>query len=279
MTNVVSAKKRRANRRNAKKSTGPRSAAAKRRSSQNAIKHGLLAHDVVVPSIAGREQQADFDALLADLHRALRPKNRIEQTLVERIAACDWRLRRVHRFEAGQMHKALESAEEVTSLAHDARVQFDEGMREFAYEQATLELLGRTPDQLSPAELDQLDERVTVLAKFHKLLNADAAPEALKDRLRAELPRLLREREAHMQRVRADLDAAERESAQRREKAALLASLPESEALTRIVRYENMLDRQLHRSLAELRRRQEKRPAHRRHSDTRFPPSRRRRKS
>lgn len=318
MTNVVSAKKRRANRRNARRSTGPRSADAKRRSSQNALKHGILADDVVVRSVAGREQQADFDALLADLHHALRPKNRIEQTLVERIATCHWRLRRVHRFEHGQLRNALESAEKTTRFVHDARLQFDEAMRDFAYQQATLDLLGRAPGQLSPAELDRLDERVTILAKYHKLLsadpdpdsdavnvhsdalssrnadlapqptplhldgpsaaNADAPSEALKNRLRAELPRLLREREAKLQRARADLDAAERDAAARCEKASLLASLPESEALTRIVRYENMLDRQLHRALAELRRSRAGRQTHGRRPNRPFPSSRRRRR-
>ena len=40
----------RANRENAKKSTGPRTAEGKARVSLNALKHGLLARDTVLPT-------------------------------------------------------------------------------------------------------------------------------------------------------------------------------------------------------------------------------------
>ena len=45
---MISEKQRRANRENAKKSTGPRTAEGKARSSKNGIKHGLLARDAVM---------------------------------------------------------------------------------------------------------------------------------------------------------------------------------------------------------------------------------------
>jgi hypothetical protein len=47
----------RANRRNAQKSTGPRSRQGKAAVSQNAVKHGLLTRQNVITS----ESQADFD--------------------------------------------------------------------------------------------------------------------------------------------------------------------------------------------------------------------------
>lgn len=77
-----------ANRRNAAKSTGPRTAEGKHRSSRNALKHGLLAREVVILDGDGAETEADFDALLADLSDELRPRGVIEETLVERIATC-----------------------------------------------------------------------------------------------------------------------------------------------------------------------------------------------
>jgi len=49
-----------ANRQNSKKSTGPKTAAGKAAVSQNAVKHGLFAHEAVIHG----ESQADFD-----LHR------------------------------------------------------------------------------------------------------------------------------------------------------------------------------------------------------------------
>ena len=62
---------------------------------RNPIKHGLFARGVVINSPFGSEDRADFDSLLADLCGELQPRGVIEQTLVERIATCYWRLHRV----------------------------------------------------------------------------------------------------------------------------------------------------------------------------------------
>ena len=83
MGKVVSTEQRLANRQNAQRSTGPQSPGGKARSARNALKHGLLAKDVVIHSPQSTECQADFDALLADLIRQLRPRDFIEETLVE----------------------------------------------------------------------------------------------------------------------------------------------------------------------------------------------------
>jgi hypothetical protein len=45
----ISAKKLAANRANAKKSTGPRTPEGKRRSSKNAVTHGMFCNDTVLP--------------------------------------------------------------------------------------------------------------------------------------------------------------------------------------------------------------------------------------
>ena len=67
-----------ANRKNAKKSTGPRTEEGKSRSAKNALKHGLLARDIVLPG----EDPADFDrqlsALEADIQRRMRRLTRLE---------------------------------------------------------------------------------------------------------------------------------------------------------------------------------------------------------
>jgi len=97
-TNTVSKAKRRANRRNAKKSTGPKTPEGKQRSSRNAIKHGLLARHVVLADDPN-EKPADFDQILEGLFDDFDPKNTIQRLLVERIAASYWRLRRAFRYE------------------------------------------------------------------------------------------------------------------------------------------------------------------------------------
>ena len=88
---------RKANRQNAKKSTGPRTPEGKARSSKNALKHGLLARDAVMAD----EDPAEYDRQLQILEENLFPKNAIEFELVLQIADARWRLRRITRIEAG----------------------------------------------------------------------------------------------------------------------------------------------------------------------------------
>ena len=88
---------RKANRQNAKESTGPRTEEGKARSSQNGLKHGLLARDAVMAD----EDPAEFDRQLQQLEENIFPKNALEFELVRQIADAQWRLRRITRIEAG----------------------------------------------------------------------------------------------------------------------------------------------------------------------------------
>ena len=84
------------NRRNAKASTGPRSAAGKQVAARNALRHGLTAN----PARGIPEDAAAFDALLAAVEDRLRPQDVIEQGLVHRITIALWRQQRAVRAEA-----------------------------------------------------------------------------------------------------------------------------------------------------------------------------------
>jgi len=84
-----------ANRRNALKSTGPRSAEGRAAVSQNAVKHGLLTRRDVITS----ESQADFDLYRQQLLAELTPVSPIESMLAERIVTLSWRLKRVCRIQ------------------------------------------------------------------------------------------------------------------------------------------------------------------------------------
>lgn len=88
-----------ANRRNAGRSTGPRTPRGKRRSSLNALKHGMLAKDLVLPELEGKDAAAEFRALLHALTDDLAPRGAFERLLVEKIAVCTWRMRRLLRYE------------------------------------------------------------------------------------------------------------------------------------------------------------------------------------
>jgi hypothetical protein len=93
----TSAKQVAANRRNATRSTGPKSSEGKERVRLNALKHGLLAKDVVLPG----EDAESFRVLSDRMFEDLEPEGELEAVLVGRIVAGLWRLRRLQRVEAG----------------------------------------------------------------------------------------------------------------------------------------------------------------------------------
>lgn len=93
---MCSPKMRAANRRNALKSTGPKTAEGKARSSQNAISHGLSARATVVLD----ESIEEFDAFAQGIRDDLRPVGPMESVLVDRIVHLSWKLRRIPKVEA-----------------------------------------------------------------------------------------------------------------------------------------------------------------------------------
>ena len=109
-----------ANQSNAKKSTGPKTEAGKRRSRTNARKHGLTAEVLVT-----RDEDGDkFSELREALMEEHDPQTTMECDLVERIASIVWRLRRVPTFEAGVVDFRLEQA-----MEDERRRQEDRGER------------------------------------------------------------------------------------------------------------------------------------------------------
>lgn len=86
-----------ANRQNALKSTGPRTAAGKLASSGNALRHGLLSKAALVCG----EDPAEFECFQEAMQAEFQPVGPMEQVLVGRIVATAWRLGRVAHIEAG----------------------------------------------------------------------------------------------------------------------------------------------------------------------------------
>jgi hypothetical protein len=85
-----------ANRENARRSTGPRTPRGKAKSSQNALKHGLCAKTVTLPG----ENIGDFQTLLTEFESEFQPVGALEQLLLRQLADIGWRLRRVPLLEA-----------------------------------------------------------------------------------------------------------------------------------------------------------------------------------
>jgi hypothetical protein len=85
-----------ANRRNAKKSTGPKTPEGKQHTRFNSLVHGLRAESAVIPG----EDQTRFDQHLESLNNAWMPQDDMEKSLVLQIAVNQWKLARLDRAEA-----------------------------------------------------------------------------------------------------------------------------------------------------------------------------------
>ncbi len=94
---MTSDKQARANRENARKSTGPKTPEGKAVARRNALKHGLLSKRPLLPG----EDEAALEELGERLRDELQPVGGLEDLLVEQIFAAVWRLRRLRRVEAG----------------------------------------------------------------------------------------------------------------------------------------------------------------------------------
>jgi hypothetical protein len=102
-----------ANRQNAQRSTGPRTADGKARVASNALKHGLTGKQVVLPG----EDPAEFDSFRSDLIADLAPQGALEEILAEKIVTDTWRLRRVPVLEAALHRRGCQmGAEEGLNL-------------------------------------------------------------------------------------------------------------------------------------------------------------------
>jgi hypothetical protein len=86
-----------ANRRNALKSTGPRTDAGKEQSRRNAVRHGLTA-ETVIGLLEDAEDYRQFEAAVIADYDA---QSAVERELVLRLASLLWRLRRATTMETG----------------------------------------------------------------------------------------------------------------------------------------------------------------------------------
>jgi hypothetical protein len=86
-----------ANRRNALKSTGPKSEEGKQASRCNALRHGLTAETIVGSLEDGEDYKAFEAAIIADYDA----QSAVERELVLQLASILWRLRRATTMETG----------------------------------------------------------------------------------------------------------------------------------------------------------------------------------
>ncbi len=151
---MTSEKQIRANKQNAKKSSGPKSAEGKREVSSNRITHGILSDKLLL----GGENPQDYQSLLDNLQAQLRPVGALELSLVEKIAVILWRQRRLVSAETATIELGINPnriANEVTSGM---------GLSGFAGEKIE-------PEDFQPLDQeqsDQLDWCKAVIAQYNE---------------------------------------------------------------------------------------------------------------
>ena len=96
-----------ANRANAKRSTGPKTEAGKKRASKNAIRHGILSDTAVLDF----ESQDEFDQLATDFRADYLPTTPTESRYVDTLISTHWRLMRLGTIETAYLNRKAHDAE------------------------------------------------------------------------------------------------------------------------------------------------------------------------
>ena len=123
-------------RRNGAKSRGPRTPEGKAISSRNATRHGTVCKAIVVEG----EDCARFAALLASLRADIEPRNAIEDGIVEDLAACRWRHRRVLAMETACLTREVRRQDPETAAEAPA-IRVARAIGSLAAQSRTLELI------------------------------------------------------------------------------------------------------------------------------------------
>ena len=97
-----------ANRRNARRSIGPKTEEGKRQSRRNALRHGLTA-ETVIDGLEDSEEYREFEAAVIADYDA---RTAVERELVLRLASLLWRLRRIISIETDLLRIQLDIVRE-----------------------------------------------------------------------------------------------------------------------------------------------------------------------
>src|SRR5687768_10967866 len=109
----------RANRANARKSTGPRTGQGRTRASLNRLLHGLRASTPVLPG----ENPSDLTELTERVAVDVLPEGVVEEFMAERVALGMWRLRRAERAEFGVLAGRLLEVEKERAVRLQERYE------------------------------------------------------------------------------------------------------------------------------------------------------------
>jgi hypothetical protein len=275
MSKRMSPKQIEANRRNAQKSTGPKTPDGQAVSKMNALKHGILSEEVVVHGRWIDESDTEFAALHERLWEDLKPIGMLEEMLVDKIVSNNWRLRRVLKAESGEIVLSVDNGywkrigrnPMLTTMEWDVFGDPVHSMKnstmgnnflesELKEVRASVEQEGELTEAAiksviyhrKPYSLTkELEELRSQLQQNPEGLEPSALRAKQKERALAYLDEKLRQISQNKS------DCLDREVMEEQARQAA-AVLPEPEVLDKIMRYETMLNRQLDRDINQLER-------------------------
>jgi hypothetical protein len=178
---VPSKEKAESSRRNGAKSKGPKTARGKKKSSANALRHGLTSKSLFV---LANEKPEIWQGLLDDVVARYRPEGTVQHELCLEIAWAVWRMRRSRTVETGLLDSEMDIRQPVLSQSFDT---FDEGVRladgfkSLADNSRSLDLLLRYGGRCRR----DLDRSLDALARLQSQPPAQTAENAPLDTLQA----------------------------------------------------------------------------------------------
>jgi hypothetical protein len=281
---TVSQKQLEANRQNAEKG-GVKTPEGKAIARYNALKHGLLAKEIVVAVGEGAEDPAEFAALSQELKGQFQPQGTLEEMLVEKIAVAFWRLRRSYRYEAGLIRRELDTATDGFygktkwdgEKEHRPEEQIDAQIKEeqegIVYWQQDETDLMRMRKEGAPLDetyeweenWDWLQEKVNDLLPEDLDHEDGLGPKELRECLNSHAnwsdediwKALIDDCGERIAQHRQRIEALEKEREKNRQKIEvlkMLGNIPSRDELDRLLRYEGAIERQFYKALSQLER-------------------------
>jgi len=263
-----------ANRRNAQKSTGPKTSNGRAVSKMNALKHGILSKEAVVHGRCIKESDREFAALHQRFWEALMPVGPVEEMLVDQIVTAHWRLRRAMKAESGEIALSVDEGQWKRSRPNSQLLwmQWELGgdpvheMENSAIGNSILacwlrEVRTRVEQE---GELTEAAIKIPLYGKPNKLsegleglrLRLSQRPDGADAAVRREenKKQALTYIDRELRRLEwCKDDCVERETAEEEARQAA-AVLPSLEKLDKILRYTTMLERQQYRAMNQLER-------------------------
>ena len=255
---AVSNSKVQANRKNATKSTGPKTPRGKAFSRRNSLKHGLFVMNPYVAAVTDWEDPDEYQNLLDRLTECYKPVGAAEELEVQQIAVCWWKRSRAWRFENAHIHGEIAKRRTVLDTPEALPEKQQTYFRWLTTAASEIEETGKISDELentmfTDAGFRQLwnfsEENLFELAARKMGLRAPRISEHRAGNLRQESEvRLAIAR--HAKRVLVDQYAMA--SATGTQLALEAAAIPPVDVLDRILRVEAATDRSLSRSMDRL---------------------------